>query len=143
MRVKHQVTRSLSQVKHLSTQYNTSSCSTLVLAIILLTSISLNHEATYWPCNIQHTITKQYSRYVYQVYGSFCGHSIKNSVFDHFGFTDFCNYYTLHLPIAHLFDPDHYIVLCKMFSRCFFANKKLIMMIRTLKFGDVTYNVMN
>ena len=35
------------------------------------------------------------------------------------------------------------IVLCKMFSRSFFANKKLIMMIRTLKFGDVTYNVMN
>ena len=48
MRVKHQVTRSLYQVKHLSTQYNTSSCSTLVLAIILLTSISLNHEAAYW-----------------------------------------------------------------------------------------------
>ena len=36
-----------------------------------------------------------------------------------------------------------FIVLCKMFSRWFFANKKLIMMIRTLKFGDVTYNVMN
>ena len=35
------------------------------------------------------------------------------------------------------------IVLCKMFSRSFFANKKLIMMIRKLKFGDVTYNVMN
>ena len=35
-----------------------------------------------------------------------------------------------------------YIVLCKMFSRWFFANKKLIMTIRTLKFGDVTYNVM-
>ena len=35
------------------------------------------------------------------------------------------------------------IVLCKMFSRWFFANKKLIMMIGTLKFGDVTYNVMS
>ena len=35
------------------------------------------------------------------------------------------------------------IVLCKMFSRWFFANKNLIMTIRTLKFGDVTYNVMN
>ena len=35
------------------------------------------------------------------------------------------------------------IVLCKMFSRWFFANKKLIMAIRTLKFGDVTYNVMS
>ena len=36
-----------------------------------------------------------------------------------------------------------HIVLCKMFSRSFFANKKLIMTIRTLKFGDVTYNVMS
>ena len=37
----------------------------------------------------------------------------------------------------------HSIVLCKMFSRWFFANKKLIMTIRTLKFGAVTYNVMS
>ena len=35
------------------------------------------------------------------------------------------------------------IVLCKMFSRGFFANTKLIMTIRTLKFGDVTYNVVS
>ena len=35
------------------------------------------------------------------------------------------------------------IVLCKMFSRWFFANKKLIITIRTSKFGDVTYNVMS
>ena len=35
------------------------------------------------------------------------------------------------------------IVLCKMFSRWFFANKKLIMTIRKLKFEDVTYNVMS
>ena len=35
------------------------------------------------------------------------------------------------------------IVLFKMFSRWFFANKKIFMTIRTLKFGDVTYNVMS
>ena len=35
------------------------------------------------------------------------------------------------------------IVLCKMFSGWFFANKKITMTIRTLKFGDVTYNVMS
>ena len=35
------------------------------------------------------------------------------------------------------------IVLCKMFSRWFLPNEKLIMTIRTLKFGDVTYNVMS
>ena len=34
------------------------------------------------------------------------------------------------------------IVLFKMFSRWFFANKKLIITLRTWKFGDVTYNVM-
>ena len=39
------------------------------------------------------------------------------------------------------FNPS--IVLCKMFSRWFFANKKLIITIRTSKFGDVTYNVMS
>ena len=31
-----------------------------------------------------------------------------------------------------------YIVLFKMFSRWFFANKKLIITLRTWKFGDVT-----
>ena len=38
---------------------------------------------------------------------------------------------------------DHIdIVLFKMFSRWFFANKKLIITLRTWKFGDVTQNVM-
>ena len=34
------------------------------------------------------------------------------------------------------------IVLFKIVSRWFFANKKLIITLRTSKFGDVTYNVM-
>ena len=48
-----------------------------------------------------------------------------------------------HLELPQYTNRKHNIVLCKMFSRWFFANKKLIMTIRTLKFGDVTYNVMN
>ena len=36
------------------------------------------------------------------------------------------------------YDTNHCIVLFKMFSLWFFANKKLIITLRTSKFGDVT-----
>ena len=52
-------------------------------------------------------------------------------------FKDHIYFRAVSLPV------EYSIVLCKMFSRWFVANKKIIMTIRTLKFGDVTYNVMS
>ena len=44
---------------------------------------------------------------------------------------------TLYCPLKDLIHVQ-VIVLFKMFSRWFFANKKIIIMLRTSKFGDVT-----
>ena len=49
---------------------------------------------------------------------------------------------TMYLSVSYSQTVQYAIVLFKMFSRQFFAKKKLIITLRTSKFGNVTQNVM-